>query len=120
MQAHPTIIVVDDNAGNRLLPGLILRPLGFQVLECASGQEAVALMAKTRVVAVLLDIDMPSLNCLAMLPAIKQSQQTQPMEVIACTANASPKEAQNLIVRGFDGVLLKPIKSSDLVKILIK
>ncbi len=120
MHAHRTIIVVDDIASNRLLPGLILRPFGFEVLECVSGQEAIALVAKTPAAVVLLDIDMPSLSGLAVLQWIKHCQQKQHIDVIACTANTAPKDAHNLLSRGFDAVLLKPIKSSDLVKLVIK
>jgi DNA-binding MarR family transcriptional regulator len=40
MQSRQTILVVDGIGINRLLPGLILRPFGFKVLECVSGERS--------------------------------------------------------------------------------
>jgi CheY-like chemotaxis protein len=118
MQHQKTILVVDDNGSNRLVPGLILRPLGFTVLESASGQEAIDLLAHVEASVVLLDIEMPGLSGLEVLRRIRSDPRHKKIKVIAYTAYAISSDVGGLIARGFDAVLLKPIKSIDLIKTL--
>lgn len=120
MQFQQTLLVVDDNGGNRLLPGLILRPLGFTVLECSSGREAIDVLSRMPVGGVLLDIQMPGLSGLDVLECIRADAIFGQTRVIAYTGFASSQDVDFYFSRGFDGVLLKPIRSSDLLKILNK
>ncbi len=116
MQHQKTILVVDDNGSNRLVPGLILRPFGFTVLESASGQEAIDLLPHVVFSGVLLDIQMPGLSGLEVLRRIRLDPRHRKAKVIAYTAYASTGDVGGLIAQGFDAVLLKPIKSIDLIK----
>jgi CheY-like chemotaxis protein len=118
MQYQKTILVVDDNGSNRLVPGLILRPFGFTVLESASGQEAIDLLSQVMFSGVLLDIQMPGLSGMEVLQRIRSDPRHQKTKVIAYTAYASPVDVGGLIAQGFDAVLLKPIKSIDLIRVL--
>ena len=118
MQFQKTILVVDDNGSHRLLPGLILRPLGYTVLECASGLEAMDVLKTVPVSGVLLDIQMPGLNGLDVLRAIRSNPSLSRTKVIAYTAYATAAEIDPLIAQGFNDVLIKPIKSMQLIKIV--
>jgi CheY-like chemotaxis protein len=118
MQHQKTILVVDDNGSNRLVPGLILRPLGFTVLETSCGQEAIDLLPQVEVSGVLLDIQMPGLSGLEVLRRIRSDPRHHKTKVIAYTAYANSGDVEGLISQGFDAVLLKPIKSIDLIKTL--
>ena len=118
MQFKKTILVVDDNGSNRLLPGLILRPLGFTVLECASGREAIEVLAKVTVAGVLLDLAMPGLSGLEVLRVIRADPLHKHLRVIAYTHCLDNADVAGLTAQGFDGVLLKPLKSINLLKIV--
>lgn len=118
MSHQKTILVVDDNGSNRLLPGLILRPLGFTVLECASGAEAIEMLSSVAVTGVLLDIRMPGMTGLDVLQRIRSDVVHKHTKVIAYTAYATTDDFDYLIEKGFDAVLLKPFKSMNLIKIL--
>ena len=118
MREYQTILVVDDNGINRLLPGLILRPFGFSIYECENGFEAIQLIKKIPISAVLLDISMPGMSGLDVLKVIKQNSSTHKIIVIAYTSTSTENETQNLLLNGFDAVLLKPITSEKLLKIL--
>lgn len=118
MSDQKTILVVDDNGSNRLLPGLILRPLGFTVLECASGEEAIDVLSNVAVTGVLLDIRMPGMSGLDVLQRIRSDGVHRHTKVIAYTAYATPDDFDYLIDQGFNSVLLKPLKSTNLLKIL--
>jgi two-component system cell cycle response regulator DivK len=118
MQHQKTILVVDDNGSNRLVPGLILRPLGFTVLETSSGQVAIDLLPQVEVSGVLLDIQMPGVSGLEVLRRIRSDPRHHKTKVIAYTAYANSGDVGGLIAQGFDAVLLKPIKSIDLINTL--
>ena len=118
MQHQKTILVVDDNGSNRLVPGLILRPFGFTVLESSSGQEAIDMLLHVEVSGVLLDIQMPGLSGLEVLRRIRSDPRHRKTKVIAYTAYANSGDVEGLIAQGFNAVLLKPIKSIDLINTL--
>lgn len=118
MSHQKTILVVDDNGSNRLLPGLILRPLGFTVLECASGEEAIDVLSTVAVTGVLLDIRLPGMTGLDVLQRIRSDAVHRHTKVIAYTAYATTDDFDYLLEQGFDAVLLKPFKSMNLIKIL--
>ncbi len=56
------ILVVDDNLESRLLLRQLLEPVGFKVLEAASGQEAVELCRKGPPHLIFMDIRMPEMD----------------------------------------------------------
>lgn len=60
--AHRTILVVDDHPDNRALLRDTLAPLGFTVLEAASGESGIALAAELRPDLVLMDLVLPGLG----------------------------------------------------------
>jgi two-component system cell cycle response regulator len=62
-QAGPAVLlVVDDLPMNRRLMQAILVPHGYEVVEAASGEEALALLGEGRTDLVLLDLLMPGLD----------------------------------------------------------
>ena len=120
IREYKTILVVDDNGINRLLPGLILRPFGFTIYECVNGFDAIQLLRKIPISAVLLDISMPGMSGVDVLKSIRSVETAQAVTVIAYTTVATKIEEQALLALGFDAVLLKPITSEKLLAILRK
>ncbi len=117
-QKYKTILVVDDNGINRLLPGLILRPFGWDVLEVDSGLAALAILKKTPISCVLLDISMPVVSGLDVLEDLRRDQRFQAIKVVAYTAYAEQEDVSRLLELGFDAVLIKPLTSAKLLDVL--
>ncbi len=117
-QKSKTILVVDDNGINRLLPGLILRPFGWDVLEVDSGLTALAILKKTPISCVLLDISMPVVSGLDVLEDLRRDQRFQEIKVVAYTAYAEQEDVSRLLELGFDAVLIKPLTSAKLLDVL--
>ena len=109
------VVVIDDNPTNRLLPGLFLRPLGHEVQECGSAQEALDWLAQSHCDVVLLDISMPHVSGLQLCQQLRADQRYQHLRIIAYTAHAMPDEVLLWESSGFDKVLLKPIRKDDLL-----
>ena len=109
------VLVVDDNHTNRLLPGLFLRPLGHEVHECESAATALVWLAAHPCDLLLLDISMPTVSGVELCQQLRAQSQMSHLKIMAYTAHALPEELAQLTSAGFDKVLLKPIRSQDLL-----
>ena len=116
--AHLKLIVVDDNHTNRLLPGLFLRPLGHQVHECDGAEQALTWLTHNPCDIVLLDISMPNFSGLQLCQQLRKETNFKHLKIIAYTAHAMPDELKLLEAAGFDKILLKPIRSQELMAII--
>jgi two-component system KDP operon response regulator KdpE len=56
---RPTILVVDDNRGNRHFAQVLLKPEGYSVLQAPNLNEALETLGRERVDLVLADVRMP-------------------------------------------------------------
>lgn len=113
-----SILVVDDNGINRLLPGLILRPFGWNVYEADGGLAALELLKNNKISCVLLDISMPEVSGLDVLKLLRSDTQFQTLKVVAYTAYAQPEDVSRIQALGFDAVLIKPLTSFKLLELL--
>jgi len=113
-----SILVVDDNGINRLLPGLILRPFGWDVHEADGGLAAIEILKTTHISCVLLDISMPEVGGLDVLKDLRRDRKFEELKVVAYTAYAQSQDVAYLLALGFDAVLIKPLTSSKLLDVL--
>lgn len=112
------ILVVDDNGINRLLPGLILRPFGWEVREVDGGAAAIEILKIFHVSCVLLDISMPEVTGRDVLKDLRCNEQLRDLKIVAYTAYAQSSDVENLLAEGFDAVLIKPLTSFKLLNVL--
>ena len=114
------VLVIDDNRVSRLLPGLILQSFSEQikVLECERGSDGLRLLESETVSHLLLDISMPDFDGIQVARAISDLSQSESMRLIAYTADVRAIHDDAVKSAGFDEVLLKPIKSDDLMRVL--
>lgn len=103
----PVVLVVDDDPLNRKLARDVLRAAGFDTLEAARGQEALALARERLPDVVLLDLRLPDLDGIETLRRLKADPAAGGIPVVALTAVAGARDA--LLHAGFDGYLEKPI-----------
>jgi CheY-like chemotaxis protein len=113
-----SILVVDDNGINRLLPGLILRPFGWDVYEADGGLAALEILKTIDIACVLLDISMPEVSGLEVLEDVRRDARFQKLKVVAYTAYAKPEDVARFLDIGFDAVLIKPLTSIKLLEVL--
>jgi two-component system cell cycle response regulator len=112
-----TILVVDDNAQNRLLLTKLLGAFDHEVVEAADGREGLEtarhLAAEDRLDAVLLDLDMPVLDGYGFLAEATGDATLASVPVILVTANRDDT------VRGIDAgahdYVIKPYEPAELI-----
>ncbi len=110
------VIVVDDAATVRQQVGMALKQAGYDVLEATDGQEGKTLIDKTPDAAmVICDVNMPRMNGLEMLEALKQSGRLAKLPVIMLTTEGQPQLMQRAKAAGAKGWMVKPFKANLLV-----
>lgn len=112
-QVRPTVLVVDDQATNRLLVRGCLEPY-HRVLEADSGDAALAILERETVDVVLLDVLMPGRNGYDTCAEIKLRHQNVLLPVVMLSA-LSDQDSRNEGLRvGADDFLCKPIDRREL------
>ena len=110
--ASKTILIVDDEPSVReVLTGYFEHqygPRGFAIETAADGAEALAAVRRRRPVLILLDIDMPVMDGVEALRAVRAMDARIP--VIMLTGNTSSRVAGDVIKDGAFSYLPKPIR----------
>jgi signal transduction histidine kinase/ActR/RegA family two-component response regulator len=111
LQAQPHILIVDDNATNRVVAQALCEMFGC-TSECAEdGAEALEAVRSRRFDLVLMDIKMPRMDGVQATRAIRAlNGPEKDVPIIALTANADPDDAKNYLNIGMAAVVEKPIK----------
>ena len=110
------VLVAEDNEFNaQLLDQLVVRR-GHRVKVASDGREALALAESGTFDLLLLDIQMPELDGLQVVQAIRASERIsgKHLPVIALTASSRKEERERCLAAGMDDFLSKPIRSGDL------
>ena len=110
------VLMAEDNAINQLVVRTMLEPLGVALTVVENGQEALNAMGERRFDCVLMDINMPVMDGITALEAIRDGRTGNPaMPVIALTASAMSGDREHFLGLGFDDHLGKPVKPVDLI-----
>lgn len=117
----PCVLLADDNEANQMLGVALLEKLGSRVEVAHNGAEAVAMAAKKDYELVLMDCHMPVKDGYSATREIRaQEREGHRVPIIALTANAITGDREKCLAAGMDDYLSKPIRKSDLVRILSK
>jgi two-component system, cell cycle response regulator DivK len=104
------VLIVDDNEKNRKLAQSVLSAAGFRTLEAATGAEAVAMAVEHVPDVVLMDLQLPDIAGTEAARALRGSQRTAGIPVVALSAMTLEGTGGWLEEAGFAGWLEKPIR----------
>lgn len=109
------ILLADDQKEIRLLTTAQLERSGHQVVAVANGLEALHALQREPFDVVLMDEDMPVMNGLQALRAIRErATEFGPMVLIALTGYNTEPDRERLLRAGFDSVIGKPFHLEEL------
>ena len=114
--AGARILLVDDNAVNRQVVKLFLKPYGPDIREAVNGQEALEVLRRTPCDLILLDVHMPVMDGCETIKAIRASgEDWRDVPAIALTADAMSGDKERYLAIGMTDYLPKPIDQRELV-----
>ncbi len=114
----PSILVVDDHAGNRRLLTDLLDPLGFNIITVDGGQAALENVAQECPDLILMDLLMPEMDGYETIHRLHQQSNTNQIEccpIIAISANAFTEDRDRSLAAGFNDFISKPFNATILL-----
>jgi len=107
---HKTVLYVEDNTANLQLMKMILTKYDHvQMLSANTAEDGLVMAKNARPDLILMDINLPGMNGIEALKALRSDIETTTIPVIAISANAMEKDIQYALDIGFEDYLVKPI-----------
>lgn len=110
--AQQSVLVVDDEAPMRKFVSSNLKANGYGVLTAADGAEALKLISENTLDLLLLDINMPGADGMAILEAIRRDMQ---IPVLMVSARGRETDKVRALELGADDYLTKPFGAAELL-----
>jgi len=115
MNSPPRILVVDDNETNRDILCTRLGMQGFDLVQAADGEEALAMVREQHPDLILLDVMMPKLDGFEVCRRLKADASLPYIAIILVTARSDTKDIVAGLEAGADEYLTKPVDQTALV-----
>jgi two-component system chemotaxis response regulator CheY len=111
------VLVVDDSAAIRKILQRVLRQTGMAIRsihEAGDGQEALELLKSQTVDLVLSDINMPKMDGLQLLAALKASPRWHHIPVVMITTEGGETKVSEAVKLGAAGYVRKPFTADQI------
>ncbi len=105
------ILIVDDNAQNLYIARFLLEHAGFEVAEAYSGMACLDLCEHQAFDLILMDIQMPGMDGLQTMQALRDRGVNTP--VVALTAKAMAGDREAILSAGAQGYIAKPFEPAE-------
>ena len=116
------ILLAEDNYINQKVAMMHLKKLGHQIETADNGKIALEMYTKNNYDLIFMDIQMPVMDGIEATHRIrefeKEINETNPIIIIALTANAMKGDKESCLEAGMNEYMSKPFKPSELAKVL--
>jgi len=116
--SRPTILVVENEASNRILIERVLSTRGYRCLSASNGQEALDILDREGVDLILTDLSMPVLDGYRATQLIRARPHLANVPIVAVTAFALHDDAEAAQQIGCTEYLTKPFKPRQLLEVV--
>ena len=116
------VLVVDDSAAIRKILQRVLRQTGMEIrtiFEAGDGQQALEVIKDQTVRLVLTDINMPKMDGLQLLRALKDSPEWQSIPVVMITTEGGEAKVGEAVKLGASGYVRKPFTADQIKEKLV-
>lgn len=107
------ILVVEDDEKNMKLMRHLLQYKGYRVLEATTAGAGIAAARAHRPDLILMDIQLPDMNGMDALKALRSDPATRDIKAMAVSASVMPEDRARILSAGFNGFQGKPIKIAE-------
>lgn len=115
-----TILVVEDSKTSRIVISLVLSRKGYQVVETATGTEALRSFKENVPDLVILDVILPDMTGYDVLEAVRSSEQLSNVPVVMLTGKKGTSDRLKGMIRGANEYLTKPFDPAKLLLVIEK
>ena len=115
-----TILALDDSASVRQMVKLTLTSAGYAVVEAEDGVDGLAKAQNNACQMVLTDLNMPNMNGLAFIRALRQMPSYNGVPVVFLTTESDDGVKQEAKAAGATGWITKPFKPEQLTAVAKK
>ena len=114
------ILLVDDSASIRQVAGIALRRAGYETVEAANGKEALGLLDGNKLNLIISDVNMPVMNGIEFLKAVKAHPTSKFTPVVMLTTEAGDDLKQQGRAAGAKAWIVKPFQPQTLLDAVAK
>jgi two-component system, chemotaxis family, chemotaxis protein CheY len=115
-----SVMTVDDSSSVRLMVSFTLKNAGYDVIEAVDGKDALMKLSMKPVHLVITDLNMPNLDGIGLIRAIRADEKLRFMPVILLTTESQDTKKQEGKAAGATGWIVKPFQAEQLVKVVKK
>ena len=115
MKDTSVILVVDDQIQNIELVEAHLVPLGYEIIQALTGEEAFEKLSANQIDLILLDVMMPGMNGFEVSRRIRQNAAYRLLPIILLTALRETEDRVKGIEAGCDDFISKPFDKIELI-----
>ncbi len=115
-----TIMVVDDSASLRQVVGIALKSAGYDVLEGCDGRDALAKLTGQKIHLVISDVNMPNMDGITFVKALKQMPAYRFTPVIMLTTESAEGKKAEGQAAGAKAWVVKPFKPEVMLNAVAK
>jgi two-component system chemotaxis response regulator CheY len=116
-----TILIVDDSSSLRTVVKLALQRAGYEVVEAGDGQEALTrLDALNKVHLVVSDVNMPNMDGISFVKALKQHPRHRFAPVVMLTTEGQDAKKEQGRAAGAKAWIVKPFNPPQLLDAVSK
>jgi len=116
----PRVLVVDDSISIRKYVQRFLDRSGYEVETATDGMNALEVLGKTKVDAVITDLEMPVMHGYDLMAEMKRNPVFVNIPIIVLTSRAGEKHRQKAIDMGAQDYLVKPFEEQEMIEALKK
>ncbi|GAC1397991.1 MAG: hypothetical protein NVS4B12_22530 [Ktedonobacteraceae bacterium] len=116
----PAILIVENEASNRILIERVLSTRGYRCISATNGQEALDLLDHEQVDLILTDLSMPVLDGYRTTQLIRSRPHLANVPIVAVTAFALSDEGEAAKRIGCTEYLTKPFKPRQLLELVAR
>ena len=112
------VMTVDDSATVRQVLQMTLEGAGYEVLQAVDGADALRKMASESVDMLVTDLNMPTMDGIALIKEIRQDPANRFMTIVMLTTESQPEKKQEGKLAGASGWIVKPFKPEQLLAVV--
>lgn len=118
--ANKTVLVIDDSASLRQVVGIALKSAGYDVIEAVDGKDALGKLTGQKIHLMICDVNMPNLDGIGFLKAVKENPGYRFTPVIMLTTEAGEEKKLAGQAAGARAWVVKPFQPQQMLAAVAK